>query len=316
LAVPGSKDNISGGVLRRLLNNIPEFATNTKFSHSFNGWIKLNQDVSGTQHILGYGTAQSSFSKVLFTLNQVGDTNRFIPNLKAMMQDRSPATDKDFILPEIETDSWYFFTFNKDTINKVVNVSITGEAFITQSYIDEMNVELTNVYLSLLGGIGVISSDFVQQSRIGNYSFFDRPLSIREVKSIYDLDKDLYDEQREQYEPGIIVDRRIRPSLKTGITTEFNFKESVKGDISDVTIDGTNVISNDVFIEVAGGTYMEVVEPLPSYVLEPDNNHSWVSYSISSFECGIRSKNDCNINAFICCITIRFFRFSHICQRY
>jgi hypothetical protein len=35
-----SKDNISGGVLRRLVNNIPVFATNTKFSHSFNGWIK------------------------------------------------------------------------------------------------------------------------------------------------------------------------------------------------------------------------------------------------------------------------------------
>jgi hypothetical protein len=127
----------------------------------------------------------------LFILNQVGDTNKFIPNLKVLMDDPYPgyiAVEQNIILPEIETDSWYFFSFNRDTINKVVNVSINGEAFITQSYIDEMNVELTNVYLSL-GGIGVISSSFIQQASIGNYSLFDRPLSIREVKSIFDLDK-------------------------------------------------------------------------------------------------------------------------------
>jgi hypothetical protein len=111
------------------------------------------------------------------------------------------------------------------------------------------------------------------RASVGNFSLFHRPLSIREVKSIFDLDKDLYG-------PAVItpqtIDRRIRPSLKTGITTEFNFKESVKSDISEIYIDGTNFISNDGFIEVAGGTYMEVVEPLPSYILDSDNNHSWV----------------------------------------
>jgi hypothetical protein len=179
-----SRDNMDARFFRRLINNIPVFATNTKFSHSFNGWIKLNQDASGPQHILGYGTAFSSKSKVLFILNQVGDTNKFIPNIKALMDDPYPgyiAVEQNIILPEIETDSWYFFSFNRDTINKVINVSINGEPFITQSYIDEMNVRLDYVYLSL-GGLGVISSNYIQQSRIGNYSLFNRPLSIREVK--------------------------------------------------------------------------------------------------------------------------------------
>ena len=135
-----SRDNPDAGFDRRLRNNIPVFATNTKFSHSFNGWIKLNQDASGEQHILGYGTAYQNFSKVLFILNQVGDTNKFIPNVKVLIEEFSPATDQDFILPEIETDVWYFFSFNRDTINKVVNVSINGEPFMTQSYIDEMDV--------------------------------------------------------------------------------------------------------------------------------------------------------------------------------
>jgi len=180
-----SKDVVEAGIFRRLRNNIPVFATNTKFSHSFNEWIKLNQDASDPQHILGY--AFSSKSKVLCILNQVGDTNKFIPNLKVLIDDPYPgyiAVEQNIILPEITSDSWYFFSFYRDTINKVVNVSINGEPFMTQSYIDEMNVELINVYLSL-GGIGVVSSDKISQTRIGNYSLFDRPLSIREVKKYF-----------------------------------------------------------------------------------------------------------------------------------
>ena len=90
----------------------------------------------------------------MFILNQVGDTNKFIPNVKVLMDDPYPgyiAVEQNIILPEIETDVWYFFSFNRDTINKVVNVSINGEPFMSQSYIDEMDVELTNVLLSFGG---------------------------------------------------------------------------------------------------------------------------------------------------------------------
>jgi len=268
-------------VERRLITNMKGL-TNVEFPHSFNCWFKLNQDASGLQHVLGYGSTVITKSYVMFIFNQVGDTNKFIPNLTTHIT--NTLSDQDFILPEIETDEWYFFSFNRDTINKVVKVSINGEPFMSQSYIDEMDVDISFSQLSL-GGVQ-ISSVYNQQSSVGNFSLFDRPLSIREVKSIFDLDKDLY-------EPGIIIggggggiipieftpiqiDRRIRPSLKTGITTEFNFKESLKGDISDVNFDGTNFISNDGFVEVAGGTFMEVVETLPSYILDSTNNHSWV----------------------------------------
>jgi hypothetical protein len=149
--------------------------TSTQLPHSFNCWFKLNQDASGLQHVLGYGSTTISYSYVMFIFNQVGDTNKFIPNITTHINNIDP--EQILTLPEIETDVWYFFSYNRDVVNKVVNFSINGEPFITQSYTIQMDVDISSAQVSL-GGVQV-SSVYNQQSSIGNYSFFDRPLSIR-----------------------------------------------------------------------------------------------------------------------------------------
>jgi hypothetical protein len=70
----------------------------------------------------------------------------------------------------------------------------------------------TNRIVFELGG--VIVRDLVNvtdcNASFGNFSFFDHPLTIRQVQNIYDLDKDIYKTT------AIIPptrDRRIRPPL-------------------------------------------------------------------------------------------------------
>jgi hypothetical protein len=121
----------------------------------------------------------------MFFSDQVGTSNKFIPNITTHINITDP--DQIFTLPEITTDVWYFFSFNRDVVSKVVNVSINGEPFISQSYTNQM---VLDSYIQLsLGAIEMTSNRYTQPSRIGNYSYFDRPLNLREVKSIFELDK-------------------------------------------------------------------------------------------------------------------------------
>ena len=159
-----------------------------------------------------------------------------------------------------------------------------------------MNVELTSVYLSL-GGIGVISSDFVQQSRIGNYSLFDRPLSIRDVKSIFDLDKDLYEPgiiqatraeiiggaivPKSTDEPAPVRDRRIKPPLNLGLMFDVKFNDNTlindfEYDGSIVGFDGVSYTPNDGFVSVDIGGFLELDGTLPNNVAQSITDQSWL----------------------------------------
>jgi hypothetical protein len=264
----------SGGANSLVLinSNIAGFS-DSRFSHCFNVRFKLSSIALGSQPILEYGGDTSNQSSIVFNFLQVGDTDKFIPNIETHIHFSRP---KNIVtLPAITRNEWCFISYSRDVINKVVNIAINGEAFTRQSHTEDMNITALSRLKMYLGGVEFTNSASLRsQSSVGNFSLFDRPLKLKEVKSIFDLDKGLY-------EPKIIItpqtfDRRIRPSLKTGITTEFDFKESVKNNISEVTVSGTDYISNDGFIEVVRGTYMEVVEPLPSYILDSNNNHSCV----------------------------------------
>jgi hypothetical protein len=250
--------------------------TDVQFQHTFNCFFKLSPDATLTQDILGYGSAfdagSGQYSHVRFEFTQTGDTDQFTPRIFTYLN-TSIADQNFYPSTNITRDVWYFYSFQRDTVSKTMKLSVNGGSFQSQSYTDEMTIQTDRIGIGL-GAINIRPLGYlVCKASFGNFSLFNRNLSLKEVKSIFDLDKDLYG-------PAVItpqtIDRRIRPSFKTGITTEFNFKESVKSDVSDITIDGTIFIYNDGFIEVVGGTYMEVVKPLPSYILEPDNNHSWV----------------------------------------
>jgi hypothetical protein len=177
-------------------------------------------------------------------------------------------------LPAITRNIWYFISHSRDTVNKTTSTSINGGAFITQSYTDEMEILYLNRVRMFLGGVSATSDVSNQsQSSIGNFSLFNHILSLKDVKSIYDLDKNLY-------EPEIIVEpiRDIRkPPLTSGLTIDFNFNEnSLISDDEVVEFDGINFVANDGFVTIPPGEFLELNAVIPSYIAQSNTDHSWV----------------------------------------
>jgi hypothetical protein len=153
-----------------------------------------------------------------------------------------------------------------------VKLSVNGGPFQSQSYTDEMIIQTHRIVLGL-GAVIVRALAFTDcKASFGNFSLFDRALSLREVKSIYDLDQDLYG-------GGAIIipptrDRRVRPALSSGLTTDFNFNENTLiSDVSGLSFDGVNYETNDGFVTLPYNFVLEVAETLPSYILQPNKNH-------------------------------------------
>jgi hypothetical protein len=265
--------------------------TNTQLPHNFNCWIKLHQEASGQQGILGYSGSINSEAYVIFYFDQVGDTNKFIPNITTHIGMYDP--DEIFTLPEITTDEWYFFSYNRDVVNKVVNFSINGGPFITQSYTVQMNANL-DFFIMSLGAIETTSNRYIQPSSIGNYSFFDRPLKLKQVKSIFDLDKKNYGPIgiRIQLPGGGSVpkptdiikpppDRWIKAPLTSGLNFDVNFNENTlisdfQYDGSIVGFDGSDFVANDGFVSVNTGGFLELDGALPNCVAQSVTDQSWI----------------------------------------
>jgi hypothetical protein len=206
------------------INNVDGF-TDGQFPHCFNVWFKLSSIALGSQPILEYGGDTSIQSKVIFDFIQVGSTDQFIPNITTRIDSVKP--QQVVTLPAITRNEWYFISHSRDTVNKTTSTSINGGAFITQSYTDEMEILYLHRVRLLLGGVsGTNDVSNQSQSSIGNFSLFNHILSLKDVKSIYDFDKNLND-------PEIIVEptRDIRkPPLSSGLTIDFNFNEEEEDD--------------------------------------------------------------------------------------
>jgi hypothetical protein len=162
-----------------------------QFPHCFKVWFKPSPQALNSQRVLEYEWDTYNQSSVIFDFIQVGSTDQFIPNIKTRIDSVKP--QQVVTLPAITRNKWYFISHSRDTVNNIASTSINGGAFITQPYTDDMVIiYFTRLRLSLGGINGTNSFSNQSQSSIGNFSLFNHPLTIREVKSIYDLDQDLY----------------------------------------------------------------------------------------------------------------------------
>jgi hypothetical protein len=132
---------------------------------------------------------------------------------------------------------------------------------------------------------------------VGNFSLFHRPLSIREVKSIFDLDKDLYEPgiiqasrteviggaivPKSTDEPTPVRDRRIKPPLNVGLMFDVKFNDNTlindfEYDGSIVGFDGVNYTPDDGFVSVYTGGILDLDGTLPNYVAQSITDQSWL----------------------------------------
>jgi len=179
-----------------------------------------------------------------------------------------------------------------------LKLSVNGGSFQTQSYIDEMLIQTNRIVISV--GEAMATSfmyDAGCSASVGNFSFFDRPLSIRDVKSIFDLDKDLYEPgiiqatrteiiggaivPKSTDKPAPVRDRRIKPPLNLGLMFDVKFNDNTlindfEYDGTIVGFDGVSYTPNDGFVSVDTGGFLELDGTLPNNVAQSITDQSWL----------------------------------------
>jgi hypothetical protein len=86
---------------------------------------------------------------------------------------------------------WYFYSYQRNIVDKTISLSVNGGLFQVETYTDEMSVVSSEVGTSLGKNI-VDSTDKTCLASFGNFSLFDRRLELKEIQSIYHMDKDKY----------------------------------------------------------------------------------------------------------------------------
>jgi hypothetical protein len=169
--------------------------------------------------------------------------------------------------------------------------------FQVETYTDEMSVVSDRVGLSL--GKNIVNSPVKTcLASFGNFSLFDRPLELEEIRKIYNMDKDKYvsrlvpiivipkddDEPPDEPDGPVKPPDEPEPVIDPNLLFDVNFNDSSL-DV-DYTKDGNplvfepnninNVTLNDGFVTTTShSTHIKLTTGLPAY-LKHTGDQSWV----------------------------------------
>ena len=163
-------------------------------THTFNVWFKLSNDAEGLQQILGYGENfydnNTSRPHVVFQFDQVGNSEYFESLIYTNYTAFTPTNHNLVADSLVKRNVWYFYSYQRDAINDRISLSVNGGLFQNSTYINELSINESAMGINL-GKILTNIPDSCLCS-YGNFSLFDRALSLSEIQNIYNQDVELY----------------------------------------------------------------------------------------------------------------------------